>query len=112
MTNTLILGLMASTGLFAQSLQFEVASLRASDVRSQDQSVQVGLRMDGSQAHIARFTLKEYIAMAYKVRSPQVSGPEWISTDRFDLNAKLPAGATANDVPEMLAVLLAERFQL
>jgi len=68
--------------------------------------------MDGSQAHIAKFTLKEYIAMAYKVRSPQVSGPEWISTDRFDLNAKLPAGATANDVPEMLAVLLAERFQL
>lgn len=112
MTNTLILGLMASTGLFAQSLQFEVASLRPSDARGQEQSVQVGLRMDGSQAHIARFTLKEYVAMAYRVRSPQVSGPEWISTDRFDLNAKLPSGATANDVPEMLQSLLVERFQL
>jgi len=68
--------------------------------------------MDGSQAHIARFTLKEYVALAYRVRPVQVSGPEWISTDRFDLNAKLPAGATANDVPEMLQALLAERFQL
>jgi uncharacterized protein (TIGR03435 family) len=112
MTNTILLGLITSAGLFAQSPQFEVASLRPSDTTIVDNRVQVGLRMDGSQAHIAQFTLKEYVALAYRVKPVQVTGPDWVSTDRFDMNAKLPAGTTPNDIPEMLQALLAERFQL
>ncbi len=102
---------MATAGLFAQSLQFEVASLRPSEPRP-DQTVSVGLRMDGSQARIGQFTLRDYLAFAYRVKRDQVTGPEWISTTRFDLNAKLPDGATAAQVPEMLQALLVERLQI
>ena len=33
-------------------------------------------------------------------------------TDRFDIAARLPEGATKDDVPEMLRALLVERFKL
>jgi uncharacterized protein (TIGR03435 family) len=68
--------------------------------------------MDGSHARIATFAVRDLIAMAYRVKNYQVSGPDWISTERFDINATLPSGSTANDVPEMLQSLLADRFQL
>jgi len=68
--------------------------------------------MDGSHARIASFAVRDFIAMAYQVKDYQVSGPEWISSQRFDVNATLPPGSTANDVPKMLQTLLADRFQM
>lgn len=68
--------------------------------------------MDGSHVRIASFSFRDYIAMAYGVKARQVSGPDWIASVRFDINATLPAGFTANDIPEMLQALLADRFQL
>lgn len=106
---------LGSITLWGQSptakLEFEVASVRPSTPSGQDR-VSLGLHLDGSQARIASFTLKDYAAMAYRMRGYQISGPDWIGTDRFDLYAKLPAGATSNQIPEMLQTLLADRFQL
>jgi uncharacterized protein (TIGR03435 family) len=42
----------------------------------------------------------------------QVVTPEWMSTTRFDLAAKLPAGATRQDLRQMERTLLDERFHL
>src|ERR1035438_7478007 len=89
---------LASTALLAQNspqtpgakLEFEVASIRAAAPLLPQQVVNVGLHLDGSQARIVAFTLKDFIAMAYRVKAYQISGPDSIS-DRFDLNAKLPA---------------------
>lgn len=92
-------------------LEFEVASVRPAAPAGQQQ-VNVGLRLDGSQARIASYSIGEYIAMAYRVRPPQVSGPDWIANDRYDINAKLPEGATSSQIPEMLQSLLASRFGL
>ena len=92
--------------------EFEVASVRPSAPQSAENQVNIGLHLDGSQARIASFTFKDYVAMAYRVKAYQISGPDWTGTDRFDLNAKLPAGATSDQIPEMLQALLADRFQL
>jgi uncharacterized protein (TIGR03435 family) len=104
----------SGSALFAQTpapkLEFEVASVRPS-ATSQDR-VDVGLHMDGLQVRISSFTMKDYIALAYRVQAYQVSGPDWIGSDRFDVNAKLPAGATTSQIPEMMQTLLADRFQL
>jgi len=70
------------------------------------------MHVEGSRATFTYMSLKELIAYAYKVRTFQVSGPDWLNTDRFDIAAKLPEGATKDDVPAMLKALLAERFQL
>jgi uncharacterized protein (TIGR03435 family) len=49
--------------------------------------------------------------MAYRVKLYQISGPDWIGSDRFDISATLPPGA-ANQVPEMMQRLLEDRFQI
>jgi uncharacterized protein (TIGR03435 family) len=100
---------------FAQAappkLQFEVASIRPTQNTSPD-SVTVGLKMDGSQAHFGSLSLKNLITMAYKVQPNQITGPDWIASNRFDISAKLPDGSTTDQIPEMLQNFLAERFQL
>jgi uncharacterized protein (TIGR03435 family) len=57
-------------------------------------------------------TLKYYIATAYRVKQYQVSGPDWISSDRFDISATIPAGVSTTQMPEMLQRVIEERFQL
>lgn len=68
--------------------------------------------MDGSQAHFGALSIKNLIARAYHVQSNLITGPDWISSERFDISAKLPEGATTEQIPEMLQSLLAERFGL
>lgn len=101
--------------LFAQSapqkrLEFEVASIRPS--ASSEGRVDVGVHIDGSQVRCTSLSVKEYIRMAYQVKDYQVSGPDWLSSDRFDIAAKLPAGATREQFRTMLQSLLQDRFQM
>lgn len=42
----------------------------------------------------------------------QIKGPSWISSERYDVQVKLPAGATKDQVRVMWQNLLAERFGL
>ncbi|MEO5922233.1 MAG: TIGR03435 family protein [Bryobacteraceae bacterium] len=100
-----------ATAVLAQPLQFEVASIRPS-APFQPDAVALGLRMDGQQAHIVSFSLRDYIAMAYKIREGQVSGPDWLPDTRFDINATLPTGGKTDQIPDMLQALLGDRFQL
>lgn len=70
------------------------------------------MNIDGSQVSVARFSLNDYIGMAYGVKNYQISSPDWMASERFDISAKLPAGAAPKDVPAMLQSLLEERFQM
>jgi len=75
----------------------------------------IGARVTPSQATYSYMTLKELIITAYDVKPPQVMGPDWLNdtgAQRFDIIAKLPDGATADQAPQMLQALLAERFNL
>lgn len=90
---------------------FEVASIRPSGSEPEGQ-VNIGLHMDGAQVRVARLTLRDYIGMAYRMKIAQIIGPDWIESDRFDISATIPAGATTAQIPEMLQALLVDRFQL
>jgi uncharacterized protein (TIGR03435 family) len=57
-------------------------------------------------------SLKDLIAIAYKVKAYQITGPAWLATERFDIVAKMPEGASKDDAPIMLQALLQERFKL
>src|SRR5690242_2341382 len=89
-----LLPLVAAVAAIAQSThpEFEVASIRPTD-QSDPQHVQVGVHIDGAQVNISYFSLKDYIRVAYRVKDYQVSGPDWIASERFDIVAKMPAGA-------------------
>jgi uncharacterized protein (TIGR03435 family) len=94
----------------AAHLEFEVASIKPSP--EQIERASIGVRISGSQVRISSLTLKDYVAMAHRVPAGQITGPDWIAQERFDIAAKLPDGASSDQVPEMLQALLSNRFQL
>lgn len=104
-----ILAVLAGVTLHGQT--FEVASIRPSAPPGAEH-VEVGVHLDGSQLRCSQLGLKDYLTVAYRVKIYQISGPDWIGSERFDISAKIPAGAKEDQVPEMLQALLVERFQL
>ena len=61
---------------------------------------------------IRNATLSECIQWAYDIRFYQVSGPHWISDDRYDILAKTEIPSSPDTLKLMLQALLADRFQL
>jgi uncharacterized protein (TIGR03435 family) len=99
--------------LLAQSasrLEFEVASIKPSPPMTEN--VHVGLRIDGAQVSCTQWNLQDYIRIAYRLKPYQVEGPDTITGQRYDITAKLPLGATREQVNEMLQNLLVDRFKL
>jgi uncharacterized protein (TIGR03435 family) len=91
--------------------QFEVASIRQSDV-SNPAAASAGLRITGTQVRITGLSLKDYIGMAFSMEPPQVIAPEWTAQQRWDISGNLPPDGKREQVPQMLQALLEERFQL
>jgi uncharacterized protein (TIGR03435 family) len=107
-----LLIVLGATAAFAQDSrpEFEVATIRPS-AASLESGVTAGVRIDGAQFRSASLTVKDYLGLAYRVKVYQISGPDWIGSDRFDISATLPPGA-ANQIPEMMQRLIEERFQI
>jgi uncharacterized protein (TIGR03435 family) len=57
-------------------------------------------------------TPRMLLMMAYGVKSSEIFGPGWLDSGHFNIDAKLPKGATKEQVPAMFRNLLAERFKL
>lgn len=93
--------------------EFEVASVKPSaNADTPMGNVNRGLHIDGAMVSINGMPLKWYIHYAYTVKENQVSAPDWLNAERFDVVAKLPAGATREQIPAMMQALLADRFKL
>ena len=57
-------------------------------------------------------SLSSMIEMAWDVKPYQVTGPDWIDTDKFAIDARMPAGTPTPSALLMLQTLLLDRFQL
>src|SRR3569832_1262660 len=100
--------------VFAQSParpEFEVASIKASPNQPPNMA-EVGIHVDGVQFRITYFPLVEYLRVAYRLKGNQVSGPEWMDSEHFDVSAKIPEGAPRDKVLDMLQSLIEDRFSL
>jgi uncharacterized protein (TIGR03435 family) len=71
-----------------------------------------GPHVTASRAEYIGMPLKDLIALAYRLRGYQVNGPDWLSSERFDIVATMPEGATRDDAPAMLRALLEDRFKM
>jgi uncharacterized protein (TIGR03435 family) len=94
----------------AAPLEFEVASVKPAPPPINGISSRESV--DGALLTYTNFTLQRMISNAYGVTERQITGPEWIADDLFEVHARLPAGAGRRDVPAMLQRMLADRFQL
>ena len=116
--------LMVTAAAFGQApaskLVFDVASVRPSpppDMQKMMMDLQAGkkpesVHIEGLRATFVYMSVKQLIAYAYKLRAYEVTGPDWMITDRFDILARMPDGSTKEDVPAMLQALLKDRFGL
>src|SRR5262245_22922392 len=107
-----------SCSVFAQStekpLTFELADIHASP----PSTLAALAAMSGGVPRGGRYELRnasmlDLIRTAYGVEPEKViGGPNWLTSDRFDVIAKVPAGTTQEKARLMLRTLLAERFGL
>ncbi len=98
-------------------LEFEVASIKPSALSGRG-VIRLGPRGGPGSGDPGRVTytfstIRDLMVDAYGVKRNQISGgPNWLDSERFDIVAKVPAGATKEQVKVMLQNLLAERFKL
>jgi len=117
--------LLVSTTAFAQTpaavKSFDVATVKPSapldfaQIRADMQAgkmPRLGPHVDASRAEYIYMTPKQLIAIAYHFKEYQISGPDWIGEEHFDIEATIPEGASRDDVPAMLQSLLKDRFKL
>jgi uncharacterized protein (TIGR03435 family) len=96
--------------------QFEVVSIRPVPRPTPD-SVASGaavIAFDVNEAgvQIRGYQLRLILTRAFRIQPPQLVAPDFANDVFFDIRATLPAGATREQVPEMLQSVLAERFKL
>jgi uncharacterized protein (TIGR03435 family) len=100
---------------------FEVASIKPNN----SGDGRVFAQMQPGRMTMTNVTLKLLIRQAYQLQDFQITGgPGWITSDHFDINAKMPDGFQPTPGPPpppggppgptqlMLRALLAERFKL
>jgi len=102
--------------------QFEVASVKpavpnnfppAMKEMMQSRGQPGAIPMAGlDRVRIQDWTLRNLIAAAYSVRASQVSGPDWLGDQGFDVDATVPDGTPKSRVNAMLQSLLEDRFGL
>jgi uncharacterized protein (TIGR03435 family) len=119
-SRTLPIALLASAAMFAQTpaarLEFEVASVKPSPPLTPENVANVGAHVDGAQVRFRFLSLQDYIISGYNIKKHQiVGGPDWLSTERFDITAKIPEGVPQDQLidkrREMIQTLLEDRFK-
>ena len=95
----------------AVPVEFEVASVKSA-VPMADGQLTIGIHIDGAMVRCNYVTLRNLLTMAYDLKDYQITGPEWIGTEHYDIVAKIPAGASGAQLRPMIASLLTDRFKL
>ena len=106
------LNLFLAAALFAQTAQFDVASIRPS---APDSQVSNSLYTDRSGGlHVENYALRGIVLFAYDLRDFELIGaPGWINTAHYDIVAKTDSGQTGDALfRERVRSLLATRFGL
>lgn len=85
---------------------FEVASVKPSPPASQGRGGAQGGPGTSDPGRITYFrvTLQRLIGEAYGVNFDQIQAPGWISEERYDIRATVPAGATKDDLKVMYSI--------
>ena len=107
-----LFGILAIVPAFAQEAKFEIADVHVSKTARTFAQNFGGVLREGRYVNRDATMLKLIVA-AYSVSEDSIAGgPGWITSDLFDVVAKVPAATTLTTANIMLRNLLAERFHL
>jgi uncharacterized protein (TIGR03435 family) len=101
-------------------LEFEVASIKPAAQLTpalvQSGKARMGMNIDGARVDIGGMPIMALLPQVFRVKQYQIAGLgtglDFMASDRWDIMAKLPEGATEDQVPDMLLALLEDRFKL
>ena len=92
---------------------FEVASTKVSQSRSRGEGFgRDNIKTSPGSLTMLNVSLRTAIGWAYHVFDYQVTGPDWIGSERYDIVAKAAGPASEPEQRAMLQTLLADRFKL
>jgi uncharacterized protein (TIGR03435 family) len=97
--------------LAAQTPSFEVASIKANKSGGGGSSI----RGSAGRITMENVPIKKVTLWAYGIpddREYALAGPDWLTNERFDIQATYPAETPTQQVRQMTQALLAERFKL
>ncbi len=117
---TLLILLLSCGALYADDpLAFEVASVKPSVKPQPGSRGWTSMKMDGgpgtpdpTRIDYQNVNMSSLITRAFDLNYWELSAPDWIVVEQFDITAKVPVGATKEQFRTMLQNLLAERFKL
>jgi uncharacterized protein (TIGR03435 family) len=94
---------------------FEVAAIKLAEPQDDRTSGAADIRggpgsPDPGQIRAFEVTVKQLLRTAYDVTAYRVVGPEWLDLERYTITAKVPPGASKDEVRAMWRNLLTERF--
>jgi uncharacterized protein (TIGR03435 family) len=105
-----VYGVTSAFGQSAKPLEFEVASVKTNKTGQREGGITA---IGGGRFRATNIPLKILLATAYDVNFEQISGgPDWLDSERYDVEAKPDRLATTKQIHLMLQKLLAERFGL
>ena len=85
---------------------FEVATIKEAPpfdpAKMMSGRVRFGAKIDGARAEYSFMSLSDLICSAYKIKPYQLTGPDWMKTQRWEIQATLPEGVPADQAPLML----------
>jgi uncharacterized protein (TIGR03435 family) len=100
--------LVALGAAYGQAPEFDVATVKASPAGDGHG----GAHNHHGQVRMTNMPLKSYIEMAYGVKEYQLSGPDWLATERYDVLANASPDTPDEQIQQMMQALLGKWFKL
>jgi uncharacterized protein (TIGR03435 family) len=90
---------------------FDVASVKRSPPQPPGKGGS-SMRADPGRLTGTNVPLKRYLIAAWGLKDYQISAPDWMNDERYDVTATMPAGTPTREVLLMLQTLLVDRFKI
>jgi uncharacterized protein (TIGR03435 family) len=111
----LLLTICAANAQTQPKVEFEVVSVKPSPPASGRVPVYCNGgpgSKDPGLYNCVNMSLSNLVTNAYEINYYQLSAPDWLMRTLFEIHAKVPEGATKDQLPLMLQQMLADRFRL
>lgn len=110
-----LFALPALTAIAQTAPAFDVASIRANngpEAHRMPPRLGPDIQVSPDGVTLRRVTVKTALAWGYRAMEYQVSGPDWLGMERFDIVAKAAAPGPEDQLRAMMQTLLADRFKI
>src|SRR5262245_19383047 len=103
--------------LVPQQLTFDAATVKGTSGRLPNGRIRVGaapieLATSPGRVYYDRVSLKSILLVAFSLKDNQLVSPDWMASEYYEIDGRMPVGTTTDQIKTMLQNLLVERFKM